>query len=83
LISFLAETTLFEALICGPANGAVFAQIPRAGHSAWNAASAASITRPPSSMKLDANQPVAEAASSHAHFDFSKLSARDRYKLLI
>ena len=34
-------------------------------------------------MKLDANQPVAEAASSHVHFDFSKLSARDRYKLLI
>ena len=34
-------------------------------------------------MKLDADQPVAEAASSHVHFDFSKLSARDRYKLLI
>jgi flavin reductase (DIM6/NTAB) family NADH-FMN oxidoreductase RutF len=34
-------------------------------------------------MKLDADQPVAEAAPSHVHFDFSKLSARDRYKLLI
>jgi flavin reductase (DIM6/NTAB) family NADH-FMN oxidoreductase RutF len=34
-------------------------------------------------MKLDADQPVAEAASSHVHFDFSKLSTRDRYKLLI
>jgi flavin reductase (DIM6/NTAB) family NADH-FMN oxidoreductase RutF len=34
-------------------------------------------------MKLDADQPVAEAAPSHVHFDFSKLSPRDRYKLLI
>src|ERR1700722_16543329 len=36
-----------------------------------------------SPMKLDADQIIAEAASSHVHFDFSKLSARDRYKLLI
>jgi flavin reductase (DIM6/NTAB) family NADH-FMN oxidoreductase RutF len=34
-------------------------------------------------MKLDAEPPIAEAAPSHAHFDFSKLSPRDRYKLLI
>jgi flavin reductase (DIM6/NTAB) family NADH-FMN oxidoreductase RutF len=34
-------------------------------------------------MKLDADQTIAEAASSHVHFDFSKLPSRDRYKLLI
>jgi flavin reductase (DIM6/NTAB) family NADH-FMN oxidoreductase RutF len=34
-------------------------------------------------MKLDVDQPIAEATPSHAHFDFSKLSPRDRYKLLI
>jgi flavin reductase (DIM6/NTAB) family NADH-FMN oxidoreductase RutF len=34
-------------------------------------------------MKLDADQPIAEAAPSRVHFDFSKLSPRDRYKLLI
>jgi flavin reductase (DIM6/NTAB) family NADH-FMN oxidoreductase RutF len=34
-------------------------------------------------MKLNVDQPAAEGAPSHVHFDFSKLTARDRYKLLI
>jgi flavin reductase (DIM6/NTAB) family NADH-FMN oxidoreductase RutF len=34
-------------------------------------------------MKLDVDQPAGAARVRHEHFDFSKLSARDRYKLLI
>jgi hypothetical protein len=34
-------------------------------------------------MKPDADQPIADPTSSHAHFEFSNLSVGDRYKLLI
>jgi hypothetical protein len=34
-------------------------------------------------MKPDADQPIADPASSHAHFEFSNLSVGDRYKLPI
>jgi hypothetical protein len=34
-------------------------------------------------MKPDADQPIADPTSSHAHFEFSNLSGGDRYKLLI
>jgi flavin reductase (DIM6/NTAB) family NADH-FMN oxidoreductase RutF len=34
-------------------------------------------------MKPDADQPIADPTSSHAHFELSNLSGGDRYKLLI